>query len=217
MILHGGNILLLQDGAAIAAAKSCDLDIQCESLPVASPSSGAWADAIPGRKSWSAACSHLVTSITNPLSIVGAVVTLRLQLAGKIGLPFETTVNGVTAYAGSSLVMVDAIVWDSTLKKFLGEVWIPRVESEYYEVWGGSDTGQLAPSTSYNGNAAVGKYFYNYISDNKVYKRTATDLVPEALQGSAIVRGWKITATKGNLAAGQFNFEGKGALAIPTT
>lgn len=216
MILHGGNILLLQDGAAIAAAKSCDLDIQCESLPVASPSSGAWADAIPGRKSWSAACSHLVTSITNPLSIVGTVVTLRLQLADKIGLPFAATVNGVTTNPGSVLQTADFVVWDTVAKKFLGGVFDIGGDV-YYEQWRNTEETGTPASYEYNGATNVGKYFYKNTGKFYVYKRTATDLIPEALQGSAIVRGWKITATKGNLAAGQFNFEGKGALAIPTT
>lgn len=208
MILHGGNILLLQDGAAIAAAKSCDLDIQCESLPVTSPSSGAWADAIPGRKSWSAACSHLVTSITNPLSIVGTVVTLRLQLADKIGLPiggFTPTTYTVQQQSANS---VDAVLWDRTNKQFIGVVYQTLQSDKYYINWLNKEV--------YT-EAVAGTYFYDTSDMNKVYKKTATDLQPEALQGSAIVRGWKITATKGNLAAGQFNFEGKGALAIPTT
>ena len=208
MNLHGGNILLLQDGAAIAAAKSCDLDIQCESLPVASPSSGAWADAIPGRKSWSAACSHLVTSITNPLSIVGTVVTLRLQLADKIGLPiggFTPTTYTVQQQSANS---VDAVLWDRTNKQFIGVVYQTLQADKYYINWLNKE--------AYT-EAVAGTYFYDTNDMNKVYKKTATDLVPEALQGSAIVREWKVTATKGNLAAGQFNFEGKGALAIPTT
>ena len=208
MNLHGGNILLLQDGAAIAAAKSCDLDIQCESLPVASPSSGAWADAIPGRKSWSAACSHLVTSITNPLSIVGTVVTLRLQLTGKIGLPIGGFTPTTYTVQQQSANTVDAVLWDRTNKQFIGVVYQTLQSDKYYINWLNKET--------YT-EAVAGTYFYDTSDINKVYKKTSTDLVPEALQGSAIVRGWKITATKGNLAAGQFNFEGKGALAIPTT
>jgi hypothetical protein len=53
--------------------------------------------------------------------------------------------------------------------------------------------------------------------NNNIFKKTATDLLPEALQGSVIVREWKLTATRGNLAQGSFQFQGKGALTVPTT
>ena len=54
-------------------------------------------------------------------------------------------------------------------------------------------------------------------SNRFVYKKGTTDLVPEALQGTAIVKDWKITATLGNLAQGSFQFQGVGALEVPTT
>jgi hypothetical protein len=54
-------------------------------------------------------------------------------------------------------------------------------------------------------------------NNNNIFKKTATDLIPEALQGSAIVRNWKVVGTLGNLAQGSFQFQGKGALSNPTT
>lgn len=204
MILQGRNIILLVGGVAIAAAKSCDLNVSADAIPVASPSDGTWEDFIPGRKSWKASCSHLVTSITDPAAMVGTVVTLKMQVYGELGLPFSIFVDNVTiqqeALSGEPMF----IAWDKTAKKFVGGIrqGISRI---YYDQWNGS--------SAYN-SAAAGTLFY---SDNIVYKKTATDLVPEALQGSAIVREWRITGTLGNLAQGSFQFQGKGALAVSTT
>ena len=126
MILHGRNIILLAGGTAVAAAKSCELNVSAEVIKTASPSDGAWENAIAGRKSWRVTCNQLVTSITNGLAIVGTQVTLRMSV-----------MNGSTE--------------------------------------------------------------------------------TEALQGTAIVKDWKITATLGNLAQGSFQFHGVGALEVPTT
>jgi hypothetical protein len=74
-----------------------------------------------------------------------------------------------------------------------------------------------AESSAYT-NAAEGTLFYmNGDASNNVFRKTDTDLVPEALQGSAIVRDWKVVGTLGNLAQGSFQFQGKGALTNPTT
>ena len=210
MILHGRNILLLADGTAIAAAKSCDLEISADAIPVASPSDGAWEDAIPGRKSWKASCSHLVTGITDPAAMVGTVVTLRMQVRGEIGLPFSDKVSDVTVEEGNDDIVPMYIVWNTTTKQFLGWVRTTRpAASHYYNLWSGS--------SAYT-SAAEGTLFYmNGDNNNNIFKKTATDLIPEALQGSAIVRNWKVVGTLGNLAQGSFQFQGKGALTNPTT
>ena len=210
MILQGRNIILLAGGKAIAAAKSCDLEISADAIPVASPSDGAWEDAIPGRKSWKASCNHLVTGIVDSAAMVGTVVTLRMQVAGELGLPFREKVNHVTVEEGSAEIEPLAVVWNTTTKQFLGWTRTTRpASSHYYNLWSG-------PS-AYT-SAAEGTLFYmNGDNKNNVFKKTATDLIPEALQGSAIVRNWKVVGTLGNLAQGSFQFQGKGALTNPTT
>ena len=65
MILHGRNILVYQDGVAIAAAKACEIHVACQKLEVASPDTGEWEDYLPGRKGWQVRMSRLVTSETN--------------------------------------------------------------------------------------------------------------------------------------------------------
>jgi hypothetical protein len=210
MILQGRNIILLAGGKAIAAAKSCDLEVSADAIPVASPSDGAWEDAIPGRKSWKASCNHLVTGIVDSAAMVGTVVTLRMQVAGELGLPFREKVNNVVVEEGSAEIEPLAVVWNTTTNQFLGWVRNTRpASSHYYNLWSGS--------SAYT-SAAEGTLFYmNGNNNNNIFKKTATDLIPEALQGTAIVRNWKVVGTLGNLAQGSFQFQGKGALTNPTT
>ena len=210
MILQGRNIILLAGGKAIAAAKSCDLEISADAIPVASPSDGAWEDAIPGRKSWKASCNHLVTGIVDSAAMVGTVVTLRLQLQGEIGLPFNGVVDNPEVDEEETTEIYHWITWDSTNKRFLAVFRTTRPAAiHYYASWTGDSVYK---------NNTTDKYFYNiHNGANTVYKKTATDLIPETLQGSAIVRNWKVTGTLGNLAQGSFRFQGKGALTNPTT
>ena len=201
---------MLAGGKAIAAAKSCKLVISADVIPVASPSDGAWEDAIPGRKSWKASCSHLVTGIVDSAAMVSTVVTLRLQLQGEIGLPFNGVVENPEVDEETTAEMYNWITWDSTNKRFLAVFRTTRpVATYYYASWDGDSVYK---------NNTTDKYFYNiYNGTNTVYKKTATDLVPEVLQGSAIVREWEVVGTLGNLAQGSFQFKGKGALTNPTT
>lgn len=60
MILHGKNIIVSIDDTAIAAAKSCTINIAASTIPTASPISGSWESHIPARKSWSVKTSHLL-------------------------------------------------------------------------------------------------------------------------------------------------------------
>ena len=60
MILHGKNIIVSMDDTAIAAAKSCTINIAASTIPTASPISGSWESHIPARKSWSVKTSHLL-------------------------------------------------------------------------------------------------------------------------------------------------------------
>ena len=208
MILQGRNIILLAGGKAIAAAKSCDLDISADAIPVASPSDGAWEDAIPGRKSWKASCSHLVTGIVDSAAMVGTVVTMRMQVRGQLGLPFDGFLNNPTLEEETLTEEPTAIKWDTTRHRFIAEFDFIPFGTTYYGVW---------PNSIVYVTPSLGSLFYDRSHQKNVYKKGTTDLVPEALQGSAIVRNWKVVGTLGNLAQGSFQFQGKGALSNPTT
>lgn len=209
MILHGRNILLLADGTAIAAAKSCELNVSADVIKTASPSNGQWETGIAGRKSWRASCNHLVTSITNSLEMIGSQVTMRMQVAGELGLPFHGKKSNVTIQSGS-VEQVEEVVWDTTNKKFLGISYTQHFEAYYYETWGALEGVPNSASSNYVTGAL-------YHCNQDVYRLTSTDLILEALQGTAIVKDWKTTAMLGNLAQGSFQFQGVGALEVPTT
>ena len=208
MILHGKDIILLADGVAIAAAKSCELNISADIIKTSSPSDGAWETSIAGRKSWNASCSQLVTSITNGLAMVGTVATLRMQVRGQIGLPFDGFLNNPTLEEETLTEEPTAIIWDLTRHRFIAEFEFEPFGTTYYGVWPNSIV-YVMPS--------LGSLFYDRSHQENVYKKGTTDLEPEALQGDAIVKGWKCTATVGNLAQGSFQFQGAGALTNPTT
>lgn len=210
MILHGRNLIIAAGGVAIAAAKSCSIDVDAEIIKVSSPTDGAWEHSIPGRKSWSVATNHFLTSIVDGAEMVGTTVTLKAKMSGEVGLPFREMVTGVTIEQRALSVDPTAVVWDTTTKQFLAWVRTTRpASSHYYSQW--------PSATSYNG-AAVGTLFYmNGTNTNDVYKKTATDLVLEALQGTAIVKKWQAAGAVGGLATGSFRFEGSGPFARPTT
>lgn len=91
MILQGKNLIVKADGDVIAAAKSCTLNIDCETIKVSSPTDGQWEHIIAGMKSWSVSTSHLLQmerAIDLPLHgylwRVGAEFTLRIELSGVV-------------------------------------------------------------------------------------------------------------------------------------
>ncbi len=209
MIIHGRNLIIKAGGVAIAAAKSCDISVQCEEIETASPSTGEWRTAITGRKSWSVSTNQLVTSIVIPFSMVGTSVSLNVSIEGEVGLPFGGFVDNVEV---SEEGAYNSIVWDKTRKKFLfkytshytGEVHYHLTTSGPYDM-----SGYTSPSD--------GDMFYY---QGKVYTYYNGDLHAEKLTGNANVVTWRVTGTVGNLAQGSFQFNGNGALtpaSLPAT
>ena len=211
MILHGRNLIIKVGGVAIAAAKSCDINVQCEETETASPSTGAWRTAITGRKSWSVTTNQLVTSLVRPLQIVGTSVSLSMEMEGKVGLQFGGFVDNVVLESGTiNEGDVQSISWDKTRKKFVYEFFLvrPPVYSFY---------GNWLNDTKYK-NISNGQLFYD---DNfKVYSYYNGDLHAEKMTGTANVVAWRPQGTVGNLAQGSFQFKGNGALtaaSLPST
>lgn len=60
MVLKGHDLVIQAGGVAIAAAKTCTLNVQADSHEVASPSSSSWKDFMAGRKSWSVSADQLL-------------------------------------------------------------------------------------------------------------------------------------------------------------
>ena len=73
MIYKGNDLIISIDGSALAAAKSCSVEVNAETIKVASPTDGAWEKSIVGRKSWSVSTSHLLMTAQPIESIVEGV------------------------------------------------------------------------------------------------------------------------------------------------
>lgn len=202
MIIHGKDIIIKADGEVIAAATSCELDISADIIKTASPTDGQWQHGIAGRKSWRATCSHLVTDILDPAQMVGVDVTLTINIANT-GLPIQFILQASPTVESQSPLTVDFVVWDDKAKRFLGckdSQYI--LNRKYYNVWTGCE-----PYT----NAPNGSMFY-ISSTGSTYRLTANGIAEEKLTGEAIVKEWRLTATRGNLAQGSVRFEGVGPL-----
>jgi len=92
-IIHGRHLIVKQNGTPIAVQKSCDINVQCESNPVSSPTQGQWANYIAGRKSWSMTCNTLVTSIKSNVDMVGQTVAISCGVD-------DDTVSGTALVTG---------------------------------------------------------------------------------------------------------------------
>lgn len=63
--MNGNNILIYMNGSAIAGTKSNDVQTECETIEISSPSIGDWRAFMAGRKSWSVQTSFLVTATSS--------------------------------------------------------------------------------------------------------------------------------------------------------
>jgi len=60
MIIQGKDLIVTANGSVIAAAKSCSLKVQSDTLEVSSPTQGKYRTFIPERMSWSVNTNHLL-------------------------------------------------------------------------------------------------------------------------------------------------------------
>ena len=60
MVFKGNDLLISLDGVAIAGAKSCDIETDCELISVSSPKSGKYRTYKVGRKTWQVRVNFLV-------------------------------------------------------------------------------------------------------------------------------------------------------------
>lgn len=83
MVIHGKKLIITVGGSAIAGAKSCEINIQCDDFEVASATQGKWREFLAGRKDWSVTCGHLLPASGTPLkssaAMVGTKVVLSIQ------------------------------------------------------------------------------------------------------------------------------------------
>ena len=89
----GNRIYISLDGTQIAGLKSCSLSNGCDTIEIASPSTGSWRDFIAGRKEWSMSCSWLVLSTS-------AMKTNALRPGTVYTIAFT---DGTTSMSGSAI------------------------------------------------------------------------------------------------------------------
>jgi len=208
MILHGENLIIKIDGTAIAAAKSCAVQIDCEQTKVSSPTDGEWEHYKPGRKSWSVTTSHLVTGLAQNVVMIGSVVQLSMHVSapqGEVaGIPFGRRLE-VDEILLQSAANPDAIIFDTNTNTFCAEVKNvdPLRPSVYMNNWTGRTQVYITPK--------VGAIYRD--AEDTLWVWNGTTLVEVAeLSGSAIVKTWQGTFSKNSLAQGQFSFQGNGPL-----
>lgn len=200
MLLKGNNLIIMADGVAIAASKSCSIEVDVETIPVSSATDSEWEHSITGRKSWKVTTSHLLMSAAAMLMKVGDIVTLQARVEGN-GQPFDGMVDNPDVEQIGTSSTPTAIYWDTTRKIFLARA---GLTPKYYMAWPGSEEYSVA-----DGN------LFTYSGD--CYVTIGGDLVKDVLQGQAICKTANITATVGNLAQGSFSWKGNGPFTTPAT
>ena len=81
MAILGNNIIVLMGGTAIAGTKSDELQVDCETIEIASATDQGWTHYLAGRKSWSLTVGWLVladTDVRKALT-VGSSVTINIK------------------------------------------------------------------------------------------------------------------------------------------
>ena len=85
MAINGNNIIVLMDGTAIAGTKSDELQVDCETIEIASATDQEWVHLIAGRKSWSLTVGWLVLANQDVRKVLlaGSVVTIKIKGRGE--------------------------------------------------------------------------------------------------------------------------------------
>ena len=105
MAIQGNNIIVLLDGQAIAGTKSDELQVDSETIEIASATDQGWTHHISGRKSWSLTVGWLLLANTDVRKVLlaGSVVTIKIKGRG------DTDANGLQGSAIISKAKITAI------------------------------------------------------------------------------------------------------------
>ena len=66
-MIKGNDIIIFENGVAVAASRSCDTQTETEAREVSSPYSGKWRDYRDGRSGWSVNLNFLVGNLVDKL------------------------------------------------------------------------------------------------------------------------------------------------------
>lgn len=77
-MIHGKDLIVLLDGTAIAASKTCTVSMKSGTIEISSPNSGGSREYVADRTTWEVTVGQLVTDYTAGLLSVGRSYTLAL-------------------------------------------------------------------------------------------------------------------------------------------
>jgi predicted secreted protein len=83
--MNGNNILIYMNGSAIAGTKSNDVQTECDTIEISSPSIGDWRTFMAGRKSWSVQTSFLVTATSSVRQLLNVGTSYTLVIRDRSG------------------------------------------------------------------------------------------------------------------------------------
>ena len=212
--MNGKNLILMINGTAAAASKSCQIRTTCDTKEVSSPSDGEWVHLRKGRKAWSVECDHLLTvhGIMGLLN-VGQTVTLKFQPLYEKTYIFHGTYSGtVITDPDQVLRVVPDSMWYSTVNK----CFCAKSGASYYKYWDSliynhPEFSDPQPGVTYIGGFSNQTY-YEWIASGTA----RLELIPY-LTGSAICTQCDAQGTVASLAKGSFSFKGNGPLTPVTT
>ena len=147
MIYKGRNLIICADGQAVAASKSCSVDVSCDTQKVSSPDDGQWENSIPGRKKWSISTNQLLVSskiITRSVTVesvaanqqavirdVEASGTQHVSYGGNRGISVVVMIGGTSALLIGTYDTYTSDTAVSSLVSSLNSL-TPDSESEYF-------------------------------------------------------------------------------------
>ena len=82
-MIFGNDLLIYADGQAIAACKSCEIDVETSTQENSSPLSGKWREYTPERNAWGFTASYLVLTPKADALQVGRVFAISFRLRGS--------------------------------------------------------------------------------------------------------------------------------------
>ena len=84
-IIHGRNLLIYADGVAVAAARSCRITMDFDTIEMAGVDSGTYKYYVTAMSSWSIQVDKLVSNVRSIFEQVGSMVSLSFVVRDEYG------------------------------------------------------------------------------------------------------------------------------------
>lgn len=144
MVYQGTDLIISANGKAVAASKSCSVDVSCDTQKVSSPDDGDWEYSIPGRKKWSISTNQLLIScdiITRTFTVESFAVDQKAVITETLASGYKSIYHG--GNQGISLAVMDsgsAFILINTFDTYASDSNITSLVSQLNSISGsGSD------------------------------------------------------------------------------